>query len=860
MGFTFIIDNTIKNRSSSLPSLETLHRLRCKLCTLADVRGNQHPYMEATGTTKPIVYMLGEAPGETEDEEDEQFVGESGQLLRARIPKNWQDRVRWNNTVRCRPPKNRLPTERETECCRPFVSEDIAKHKPKAVFGFGATPLSWVGVSGSISDWRGRRTPVNIGGHACWYYAFHHPAYLLRLRKFRGKPSLIGSELERAFVFDLKRAFAEVESLPDAVIHDEKMVREGVEILTGETGDLERLKNLLAWAKRQKLVGVDYETQGLRPYQEDARILTIGSGTKDLSFAFALHHREAKWKPSELKLVEDLWVDFLMSDVLKVVHQLAFEQEWSAVVWGNKVLRGGEWGDTISQAAVIDERKGEQRQKGRGGPLSLDFLVRQYFGINLKALSHLDRGHLEREPLEAVLNYNAPDAKYHCLLFNAQQEVLERIDQVKQYKMMLRRVPTCVKTQIKGVPILRSESKRLADKYMGIIEPTLDEISALGVVKKFTKLSGHDFNPESNKHVTKLLRDHMKRREGLRDGGKYSVDEETLKSIDHPLCALLLKLRKARKKYSTYVYQDAIWPDGLLHAQFQTVFHEARRLSCVEPNLQNMPKREEESREIRRQIKAPKGQVVASFDYGQIQFRGIAMTSKDKSIIKSLWERYDVHQYWADRIAHAYPARIGGKQHLGDWKLGKQSHMKKFRSDIKNQWTFPLFFGATLERVCEALEIPEDYVRPEYNAFWKMFSGVREWQEEMVKFYHDYGYVEDLAGFRRHAPLTRNQIFNTPIQSLEGVIVMDGMNRLSEYADKWGDEYQPNIQIHDDLTFFLNADELDDYADKIITEMLKVPFKFVNVPITVELSIGPDMFTMEEIMTASSDQWKHNAR
>lgn len=854
MGFTFIIDNNVRNRSNNLPSLESLHRLQCKVCPLADVRGNKHPHMEPTGSTKPVVYMLGEAPGEIEDEENEQFIGDSGQLLRAHVSKNWQDRIRWNNTVRTRPPKNRTPTEREIECCRPSVAKDIAMHKPAAVFGFGAIPLSWVGIKGSIGDWRGRRTPVNIGGYECWYYAFHHPAYLLRLRKHHGRPSQIGSEIERAFVFDLKRAFAEVESLPDAVVHDEEMVRHGVEIITGGNGDLDRLRKLLAWAKKQKLVGVDYETQGLRPYQENARILTIAVGSKDLSFAFALHHDEAKWKPHELKIVEELWVDFLLSDVLKVVHQLAFEQEWSAVIWGNKVLRSGFWGDTISQASIIDERKGEQKQKGRGGPLSLDFLVRQHFGINLKSLSNLNRDHLEREPLEAVLKYNAPDAKYHCLLFLAQQEILERIDQAKQYSMMLRRVPTCVETQIKGVPILHSESKRLAKKYMDIIEPTLDEIQSMKEVKQFIKLSGHDFNPESNKHVTKLLRDYMKRREGIRDGGKYSVDEDTLKAINHPLCGLLLKLRKARKKYSTYVYQDAIWPDGLLHAQFQTVFHEARRLSCVEPNLQNMPKRDEGSREVRRQIKAPKGQVVASFDYGQIQARGIAMTSKDKSFVKALWERFDVHQYWAERLAHAYPSRIGGKQNLKDKKV-----IKKFRSDVKNQWTFPLFFGASLERVCEALDMPEMYVKPELRGFQKMFEGVFEWQEEMVKFYQENGYVEDLAGFRRHAPLTRNQIFNTPIQSLEGVIVMDGMNRLSEYADEQNDDfYQPNIQIHDDLTFFLNADELDDYADKIITEMLKVPFKFVNVPITVELSIGPDMFAMEEIMSASSDKWKHN--
>src|SRR5262249_26087596 len=137
---------------------------------------------------------------------------------------------------------------------------------------------------------------------------------------------------------------------------------------------------------------------------------------------------------------------------------------------------------------------------------------------------------------------------------------------------------------------------------------------------------------------------------------------------------------------------SVIYPDKLVHAQFNTFFAETGRLSCEDPNLQFFPKREEATRELRLPISAPPGCYVLAIDYGQIEARVIAMFTKDKNFVKSLWERYDVHMEWAERLSRAYPNRVGGSKNFTDKKV-----MKNFRTDIKNQWTFPLFFGAKLE-------------------------------------------------------------------------------------------------------------------------------------------------------------------
>jgi DNA polymerase I-like protein with 3'-5' exonuclease and polymerase domains len=224
------------------------------------------------------------------------------------------------------------------------------------------------------------------------------------------------------------------------------------------------------------------------------------------------------------------------------------------------------------------------------------------------------------------------------------------------------------------------------------------------------------------------------------------------------------------------------------------------------------------------------------------------MFTKDKAFCKALWENYDVHMEWAERLSRAYPERIGGKKNFTDKKV-----MKDFRTDIKNQWTFPLFFGAQLKSASGYLSIPEDVLGPEYEKFWQQFEGVKRWQEKQLEFYRAHGYVECLTKRRRHGPLNENKIYNSPVQGTAAEIVMDGMCRLSELGD-W--DLQPEINIHDDLTFCrVPVKKVDEIAERVINEMLDVPYDFVNVPITVEASVGSDWLKMDEFGTFSSHTW-----
>ena len=110
---------TTNNKSTVSDRL--LHQLECRACPLNHAQGLRSPKMLASGAREPSVYIIGEAPGRSEDEEGRQFVGESGDLLRPYIPAEFLRYIRWNNTLRCRPPDNRDPERIERECCRPSI-------------------------------------------------------------------------------------------------------------------------------------------------------------------------------------------------------------------------------------------------------------------------------------------------------------------------------------------------------------------------------------------------------------------------------------------------------------------------------------------------------------------------------------------------------------------------------------------------------------------------------------------------------------------------------------------------------------------------------------------------------------------
>jgi DNA polymerase I-like protein with 3'-5' exonuclease and polymerase domains len=240
---------------------------------------------------------------------------------------------------------------------------------------------------------------------------------------------------------------------------------------------------------------------------------------------------------------------------------------------------------------------------------------------------------------------------------------------------------------------------------------------------------------------------------------------------------------------------------------------------------------------------------MVAIDYGQLEACTGAMCSLDKYLVKALWEDYDIHQEWAIKIATRMPALVGGK--LDDKKV-----MKNFRSLVKNKMVFPAFFGASNESVLGYLcagtghDVPRELVDDIMDEFWSTFDGYKRWQDRLMKRYYEVGYVETLTGRRHHYPLTTNQAVNMPVQGTAAELVCNAMNRLSYMAattDQW--HLHPVLNVHDDLTFFVPDKDslLEDALNVITREMLVFSYKWINVPLSVDVSIGKNWADLESI-------------
>jgi uracil-DNA glycosylase family 4 len=857
-------------------SLKLLHEAQCHVCPLNSQRGVRTPHMAAHGADYPIIYMLGEAPGKDEDAEGIPFVGAAGRTLRRYIPKDWNDKdLRWNNVVRTRPPDNRTPEPIEIECCRPSIVKDIEFAQPQAIFGFGNIPLGWAmpGQSG-ITKWSHKRVPVRIGSHVCWYFPIIHPSAVNR----SGDAGSSKREIEEfAFAVNVKWAFEEVKrGLPDPIVHTRDDALANLVTIDGSNkGDFDLVLDWIESLYDEDVIGFDYETDRLRPYDDDSTILTIATATVKQSVAFALDHEGTQWTKDERRQIVRAWMRFLReAKTRKAVHNAAFEIEWTAVHFGTDAVFGSGWECTQGQAYMLDERSkafsgnNNEREDARS---SLQAVCWHYFGLDIKSIDNTDRKNLAGTPIDKVLRYNALDAKYHLLSYFAQMDELQEQDLVPVYQEHMRRVRTATLTQVKGVPVNQKVVDKFVEKYENHLADVSRDLEALPVIKEFKRRTGRSYRPGATEDVITVVYDMLgyskddakkakgrKGKQGKTDK-KGLADETALKNVDHPVGALTIEWRKVAKQLSTYVLPNVegekdsnVFSDGLLHPQLNTDVTKTWRSSSSGPNIQNWTKRDPETKEVRGQIKPRPGYKVWSFDYSGIQARNVAMESKDKALVDAFWHDYDIHSDWMERIVRVHPRWVDGKRLAND-----KDYRKAARHRSKNELVFPFFFGAGARSVAAALGIPENCGQELREEFLSDFSGIKNWHADLHAHFKKHGWITGLSGHRRRAPVAPNELINAPIQADESIIVFDAMTRLSEIDD----EFQATLMVHDDLTFIWETERGERNAEIVIKEMLNCPYKWAHiVPIGVEASVGDDWCNLERVGEYSSDKWNGGLR
>lgn len=237
-------------------------------------------------------------------------------------------------------------------------------------------------------------------------------------------------------------------------------------------------------------------------------------------------------------------------------------------------------------------------------------------------------------------------------------------------------------------------------------------------------------------------------------------------------------------------------------------------------------------------------------DYGQIEARVLGMASKDKKFCHALRNDVDVHMVWAKRLVELFPDVLrlhGGRDGPID--------LKDWRTIVKGKLVFALFYGAGAGTVSRGTQIPIEIIEDLIPEFWDEFPGIQSWQEWIVAFYQQHGYVEGLTGTRTYAPLKYNKIINSPIQGTAADICVWAHTVICREARRrrWS-SLTPVNNVHDALWFLCHDDEVDKIVRYAVKAMLSAvrQFDFINVPLTVEVEVGSTLYDMKKIGNYSS--------
>lgn len=334
------------------------------------------------------------------------------------------------------------------------------------------------------------------------------------------------------------------------------------------------------------------------------------------------------------------------------------------------------------------------------------------------------------------------------------------------------------------------------------------------------ELAGEKFNTASPAQVGEVLFDKLKIDDKAKKTktGQYSTTEEILLRLRdrHPLVGHILDLRGIRKLLSTYVnaLPELINPrTGRIHTTYNQTVTATGRLSSANPNLQNIPVRTDDGKEIRRAFIPADGNLFFSADYSQIELRLVADLSHDETMLDAFAHNVDVHALTASRIYHEPIDSVTPEQ--------------RRRAKTAN---FGILYGISAFGLSERLQIPRSEAKMLIDGYYETFPKVKEYKERCIAHAKEKGYVTTLYGRRRMLPEinSRNAVVrgfsernavNAPIQGTAADIIKVAMVRIFGRFKAEGLKSKMILQVHDELNFDVVPSELPVVSSIVIGEM-----------------------------------------
>ena len=318
--------------------------------------------------------------------------------------------------------------------------------------------------------------------------------------------------------------------------------------------------------------------------------------------------------------------------------------------------------------------------------------------------------------------------------------------------------------------------------------------------------------------------------------GQYSTDEQTLTALAqlHPIIAEVLEYREASKLLSTYIdaLPASIAADGRIHTTFYQLATSTGRLNSQDPNLQNIPIRTAQGREIRRAFVPREGDyLILSADYSQIELRILAALTQDPGLLDALTSGEDIHRATAAKVFGLPIAEVTKAQ----------------RNQAK-MVNYGISYGISAFGLSQRLGIPRADAKALIDGYFAQYPGIKKYMIDTVAQARERGYVETITGRRRHLPDLRSanatvraaaerNAINMPIQGSSADLIKIAMVQIARVAREENWRTKLLLQVHDELVFDLYLPEKERVLE-IVRDRMKNALPDLRVPIVVDTGLG----------------------
>ena len=468
---------------------------------------------------------------------------------------------------------------------------------------------------------------------------------------------------------------------------------------------------------------------------------------------------------------------------------------------------------------------------------NMDILAEHYLGyktVTYEEMAKGDNGKLKplRQVDKCVLSdYAAEDADITLKLWHKLKPLLEKeqlFDLFINVEMPLMRV--LVRMELAGV---RVDVQKLSELSVSM-NKKMQQIE-----QEIYKEAGYEFNISSPRQVGELIYDKLKLDDKPKKTktGQYSTTEEVLVSFKgkSPVIDKILDYRAYKKLISTYI--DALpkmvnSQTGNIHCSYNQTVTATGRLSSSDPNLQNIPVRDELGRDIRKTFIPEDGCVFVSADYSQIELRVLAHLSQDPSLVDAFNNHLDIHADTASKIYGVPLSEV----------------TKDMRRKAKTA-NFGIIYGISAFGLSQRLSIPRDEAKQLIDGYFEQYPKVKEFIDSSIQFTRENGYAKTMLNRKRYIPeITssngnirgfgeRNAV-NAPIQGTAADIIKIAMINIMREFDKLNIRSKMTMQVHDELNFSVYPEELET-VKKIIVEQMEGAMHLL-VPLEVDCGVGDD--------------------